>query len=137
MRRQLGVILIVAALAMTGEAKAQGFAGGVASSPYFGYGSTYGAPGYYGTAYGYTSFGYPRTYTAFSSPYGAGYGYGYAPASFLPGRFGVNLWRPGFVSPGYAYGSAYYRTFPIVPTMPPPPFGVYAPAYGPGGVYGW
>ena len=44
-------------------------------------------------AYGVPSFGVPRTYSVYSSPYGAGYGYGYAPASFLPGRYGVGMWR--------------------------------------------
>jgi hypothetical protein len=104
-------------------------------NPYF------AAPGYYGMSFGSPSFGMTRTYTAFSSPYGAGYGYGYAPYGLLPGRYGVGLWRPGFVTPGYAYGASYYRTFPVpyasTPPMPPPPVGVYAPAFGPGSVYGW
>jgi len=92
-------------------------------------------PGLYGTAYGYPGFGYPRTYSAFSSPYGAGYGYGYGPSAFLPGRYGVGLWRPGVVTPGYVYGASYYRTFPVPyrPLVPftAPAFGNYAPGFGP------
>jgi hypothetical protein len=95
----------------------------------------YAAPGNYGMAYGSMSAGVPRTYTTFSSPYGGGYGYGYAPYGLLPGRYGVGLWRPGFVTPGYAFGASYYRTFPVpyasgVPAWSPP-VGVYAPAFGP------
>jgi hypothetical protein len=96
----------------------------------------YAAPGNFGMAYGSASYGVPRTYTAFSSPYGPGYGYGYAGASYLPGRYGVGLWRPGFAAPGYVYGSAVYRTFPV-PYRPvtggpvPPPVGAYAPGFGP------
>ncbi len=98
------------------------------------------APGMYGVAYGYPSFGVPRTYTSFSSSYGAGYGYGYAPYGFVPGRYGVGLWRPGFVAPGYIYGASYYRTFPV-PYRPyggsVPPLGLYAPGYGPPGYVAW
>jgi hypothetical protein len=84
----------------------------------------------------------PLAYSSFASPYGGGYGYGYGPYGLLPGRYGVGLWRPGFVSPGYTYGAAYggYRTFPVpyVAGAPvaTPPVGVYAPAYGPG-AYAW
>jgi hypothetical protein len=97
----------------------------------------YAAPGYYGMAYGAPSVGMPRTYTAFSSPYGPGYGYGYAPYGLLPGRYGVGLWRPGFVTPGYLYGASYYRSFPVpyasgVPaSVPTAPIGLYAPGFGP------
>jgi len=103
-------------------------------NPYF------AAPGSYGMMLGSPSYGSVRTYTEFSSPYGAGYGYGYAPYGLLPGRYGVGLWRPGFVAPGYAYGASYYsyRTFAVGnPVAPPPPVGVYAPAYGPPSQYGW
>jgi hypothetical protein len=96
----------------------------------------YAAPGYYGMAYGSMSVGVPRTYTTFSSPYGFGYGSGYAPYGLLPGRYGVGLWRPGFVTPGYLYGASYYRTFPVpyasgAPNGTPPPVGLYAPGFGP------
>jgi hypothetical protein len=112
------------------------YAGTSGLSPY------YAAPGNYGTAYGYPSYGYPRTYTSFSSPYGNGIGYGLAPYGYASNRFGVGLWRPGYTVPGYAYRSSYYWTFAPAPIRPPvaapfPPFGAYAPGYGPAGLYGW
>jgi len=97
-----------------------------------------GLPDVYGTSWGVASYGSIRTYSNFSSPYGAGYGYGYPPPGVLPGKFGVGLWRPGFVAPGYTYGSAYgYNTFPY-PYKPGgpmygPSIGVYAPGFRPGG----
>ncbi len=103
--------------------------------------ATYGAPGRFGMAYGSPSYGLTATYSVFSSPYGPGYGYGYGPAALLPGRYGVGLWRPGFVAPGYIYGAGFYRTFPVpfqpVDGGPVPPVGAYAPHLGPppGGVY--
>lgn len=102
----------------------------------------YGAPGNYGVAYGSASYGFPRTYSAFSSPYGVGYGYGYDPSGLLPGRFGVGLWRPGYMVPGYAYGASayqYYRTFPypLRPFALPAPLGYFAPAFGPPSNVGW
>lgn len=102
----------------------------------------YAAPGNFGMAYGTASFGVPRTYSVYSTSYGPGYGYGYAPSAVLPGRFGVGLWRPGFSAPGYAYGAGFYRTFPVPyrrATDPPepPPVGAYAPGFGPVPVWGW
>lgn len=99
------------------------------------------APGNYGTAYGYPAFGYPRTYTTFSSPYGGGYGYGYEPYGYVSNRYGVGLWRPGYTVPGYSYRSSYYWTYAPAPIRPPvpaafPPMGVYAPGFGPGAFYG-
>jgi hypothetical protein len=97
-----------------------------------------GLPTLYGTSWGVASFGIPRTYTTFSSPYGAGYGYGYQNSyGVLPGRYGSGLWRPGFVAPGYTYGAAYgYNTFPYPykagGPMYGPSIGVYAPGFGPG-----
>jgi hypothetical protein len=91
----------------------------------------------YGTSWGVASYGLPRTYTAFASSYGGGYGYGYPNNGVLPGRFGEGLWRPGQATPRYAYGSAFgYSTFPY-PYKPGgpkygPPIGVYAPGFGPG-----
>ncbi len=96
-----------------------------------------GLNGLYGTSWGVASYGIPRTYSTYSSSYGAGYGYGYPSYGFLPGRYGVGLWRAGIVTPGYTYGSANgYNTFPY-PYNPGgprygPPIGVYAPGFGPG-----
>ncbi len=45
----------------------------------------FAAPGNYGTSLGTPSYGSVRTYSEFSSPYGGGYGYGYAPSGFIPG----------------------------------------------------
>jgi hypothetical protein len=102
----------------------------------------FAAPGLYGMMLGSPSYGSVRTYTEFSSPYGPGYAYGYAPYGLLPGRYGVGLWRPGFTAPGYVYGSSYfYRTFavPFGPggagSLPPPAVGTYAPALGPSSVW--
>lgn len=93
------------------------------------------APGLYGTSWGTASYGLKRTYSEFASSYGPGYGTGYAPYGFLPGPYGAGLWRPGQkVLHG---GPNQYRTFavPYVPgsTVATPPFGLYAPAFGPGG----
>ncbi len=102
--------------------------------------SFYGAPGNYGTTWGVPSYGWPRTYSSFSSSYGAGYGYGYYPyGGGWPGYSGgLGIWRPGFVAPGYAYGAGYTygggTTF-AVPYPPtgrafPPGIGAYAPGFG-------
>jgi hypothetical protein len=134
-RRAAGILLIGSTLLLVpGMARAQvGYSD--FSSPYRinGY---FAAPGFYGMAYGSMSVGVPRTYTTFSSPYGGGgYGYGYAPYGLLPGRYGVGLWRPGFVTPGYVYGASYYRTFPVpyssAVSVATPPVGLYAPGFGP------
>ena len=96
----------------------------------------FAAPGNYGMSLGTPSYGSVRTYSSFSSPYGAGYAYGYAPAGYLPGRFGVGLWRPGYAeTPLDNAGYHSYRTFPVpfragVPAVTPP-VGLYAPAFGP------
>ncbi len=127
-RQLLGFTVALAAILASASADAQ-----VVSGPEpFRLNGYFAAPGYYGTMYGSASYGMPRTYTSFSSPYGLGYAYGYAPYGLLPGRFGVGLWRPGDAAPGYAYGTSYYNTFAI-PGAPAtaPPFGVYAPAFGP------
>src|SRR4051812_4777791 len=79
MRRLLGAMLLGLAISATStpaRAQAPGRVG-LYSGPY----SIYGAPGYYGTTYGVPSYGMKRTYSEFSSPYGAGYAYGYAPTS--------------------------------------------------------
>ena len=130
-------------------ARAQGVAG---YSPSYRVSDYLGSPGLYGMSYGFASYGMPQTYTVFSAYPGPSYGSNYPPYGILPGRYGVGLWRPGFVAPGYVYGASYYyppssfsyRTFhlgynPGVPVngIAPPPVGVYAPYLGPRSVYGW
>jgi hypothetical protein len=105
-------------------------------------------------SYGFASYGMPQTYSVFSAFPGPSYGSNFPPYGLLPGRYGVGLWRPGYVAPGYVYGASYYpssafayRTFPVVygagpgggPVAPPPPVGAYAPALGPAppALYGW
>ena len=53
------------------------------------------APGWYGTSYGFASYGMPQTYSVFSAYPGPSYGTNYPPYGLLPGRYGVGLWRPG------------------------------------------
>jgi len=133
----------------TGKADAQ-VAGGY--SPSYRVSDYLGAPGLYGMSYGFASYGMPQTYSVFSAYPGPSYGSNFPPYGVMPGRYGVGLWRPGFVAPGYVYGASYYyppssfsyRTFavgynPGVPVngVAPPPVGVYAPALGPSSVYGW
>ncbi len=146
------IAALCAVLSGTREAKAQptlggAFAGSYRVSDYL------AAPGLYGMSYGFASYGMPQTYTVFSAYPGPSYGSNYPPYGVLPGRFGVGLWRPGFVAPGYVYGASYYypassyqyRTFAVGygpaaagrPMSPPPPVGFYAPAFGPGAVFGW
>ena len=140
MRRVLWSALVggILTVAAAGSVRAQ-VAGGVVQT--YEATSIYGAPGQYGVSFGVPSYGLTRTYTEYSSPYGPGYGYGYAPYSFLPGRYGVELWRPGFAAPGYVYGASSYRTFPVpVRATGPgsgPPVGYYAPGFGPPAFYGW
>jgi hypothetical protein len=142
---------------VTAQAKAQVIVGGPYSSAYR-LNDYLGAPGLYGMSYGFASYGMPQTYSVFSAYPGPSYGTNYPPYSILPGRFGVGLWRPGFVAPGYVYGASYlypatslsYRTFAVssglggpgypiasYPIASPPPVGVYAPALGPRTLYGW
>jgi len=90
----------------------------------------------YGTSWGVASYGLKRTSSAYASPRGVGYGYGTPPLGFVPGKFGVELWRPNEVVPSGVYGVAYgYRTFPYpYPPGPPaygPSIGVFAPSFGP------
>jgi hypothetical protein len=114
----------------TSDARAQDPSGPPHASIY------YAAPGLYATTYGSPSFKVPRTYSSFSSPYGVGYGYGYRPTTFLPGPFGVGLWRPGS-GLGYGPGSSIYSTFAVPPAGYPvaipahAPIGAYAPGFGP------
>jgi hypothetical protein len=143
MRLLIAVALFGAVVVFPRESEAQiqgsptgPYGGGTGA--YYGFNPAYyRAPGYYGMAWGFPAYGFPRTYTAFSSPYGAGYRYGYGPYTYMWGRYGVGLWRPGFIAPGYAFGASSYRTFPLnVPygSLTPgnsPPVGVYAPYFGP------
>jgi len=135
------------------EARAQAMVGGPYTGSYR-VSDYLGAPGLYGMSYGFASYGMPQTYSVFSAYPGPSYGTNYPPYGILPGRYGVGLWRPGFVAPGYVYGAAAfpydsyasnsysYRTFAVptstgYPASPPPPVGVYAPALGPRTMYGW
>jgi hypothetical protein len=140
----------------TSDAKAQVVVGGPYSGSYR-VSDYLGAPGLYGMSYGFASYGMPQTYSVFSAFPGPASGTNYPPYGILPGRYGVGLWRPGFVAPGYVYGAAAfpydsyasgsysYRTFAVTPptgysayqVASPPPVGVYAPALGPRTMYGW
>jgi len=140
MRPWIPAVLLGAALGLAGApARAQWYGG--PRMGYYGANTYSGAPGFYGVGYGIPSFGFPRTYSVFSSPYGGGYGYGYSPNLFLPGHYGVGLWRPGYAVPGYVYGAGYYRTFPVPyrPLVPfvGPPLGYYGRAYGPPTFNAW
>jgi hypothetical protein len=137
MRHLLLVVAVGSALSViSGQARGQVVIAN--TSPPYRVSDNIGLPNLYGTSWGVASFGIPRTYTTFASPYGAGYGYGYQGSyGVIPGRYGVGLWRPGFVAPGYTYGAAYgYNTFPYPykagGPMYGPPIGTYAPGFGPG-----
>lgn len=150
------ILAIVVGLGLdTRDAKAQVVAGGPYSSSYR-VSDYLGAPGLYGMSYGFASYGMPQTYSVFSAYPGPSYGTNYPPYGILPGRYGVGLWRSGFVAPGYVYGAAAfpygsaasgsnsYRTFAVgggpgypAPLAGPPPVGVYAPGLGPRTLYGW
>ncbi len=133
MRRLLGATVLGLVASAPSSAYAQVPA---TAHPYSGVNSIYGAPGNYGVSYGVASYGVPRTYSEFNSPYGMGYSYyGYAPSAILPGRHGMGLWRPGSAS-GSVYGNTTsYRTFPAstwpVPAGYGPAVGAYAPGFGP------
>jgi len=152
----LGAVVVLAALLDLGlgteQANAQALVGGPYSGSYR-VSEFLGAPGLYGMSYGFASYGMPQTYSVFSAYPGPSYGTNFPPYGVMPGRYGVGLWRPGFVAPGYVYGASYYyppssfsyRAFgvgpglglSINPSASPPPVGVYAPAFGPGSLYGW
>ncbi len=90
----------------------------------------------YGTSWGVASYGLKQTSSVYSSPFGVGYGYGIPPLGFVPGKFGVELWRPNEVVSTGIYGVPNrYRTFPYpYPVGPPaygPSIGSYAPGFGP------
>jgi hypothetical protein len=147
MGKQLPALILTVAIGLgisAREARAQVLAG----SPYM---SSYRvsdyfvAPGWYGTSYGFASYGFPQTYSVYSAFPASSYAANFPPYGLLPARYGVGLWRPGYVAPGYVYGASYYpssamgyRTFPVMYGMagramdPTPPMGYYAPALGPG-----
>jgi hypothetical protein len=137
MRHWLGAIVVGAAvLATAGAARAQYYTG-----LYQGGAPMYAAPGFYATTWGVPSYGFPRTYTVFTSSYGPGYGYGYYPYTVLPGYYGARIWRPGYAVPGYMYGARYYGTV-TTPYRPVPPawavpLGYYAPGFGPPAFFAW
>lgn len=137
-----------AVLGIVPAARAQAVVGGPAVGSYR-VSDYFAAPGLYGTSYGYASYGVPRTYTSFSAKPWSSYYANYPPTGYMPGPYGVGLWRPGFTAPGYVYGRPTgrdsYRTFPVTAgtgltpadIAPPPPMGAYAPGFGPGvGPYG-
>jgi hypothetical protein len=135
------------------EAKAQVLGGGGGYAASYRVSDYLAAPGLYGMSWGFASYGMPQTYSVFSAYPGPSYGTNYPPYGILPGQYGVGLWRPGYVAPGYVYGASYYqpnslqyRTFPVPypygtatanRSVSPPPVGVYAPALGPSTFYGW
>jgi len=133
--RGVGAVLLggLTALALITGSTARAQSGG---APGF-----YEAPGYYGTSFGVPSYGSVRGYSDFPSPFGVGYGYGYAPTRVLPGPYGAGIWRTGAQNPfeSYSPSTTSYRTFamPFRPGPQPtaPAFGVYAPAYGPKPAY--
>jgi hypothetical protein len=150
----IGLAIACGLFAGIPSARAQAIVAG-SYSPTYRVSDYLGAPGLYGMSYGFASYGMPQTYSVFSAFPGPSYGSNYPPYGILPGRYGVGLWRPGFVAPGYVYGASYYypaaslsyRTFaypysygggPIgYRIASPPPVGVYAPALGPATNYGW
>jgi hypothetical protein len=150
----VGLVAWIGLCAGVERAQAQSFASGT-YAPTYRVSDYLGAPGLYGMSYGFASYGMPQTYSVFSAYPGPSYGSNYPPYGILPGRYGVGLWRPGFVAPGYVYGASYYypadslayRTFPYpydyrggvigYRIASPPPVGVYAPSLGPATLYGW
>lgn len=139
MIRGLWVLAVGGILAAASAAGAQEPGGLSAPLVLNGSGPYYQPPGSYGTSYGVPSYGVPRLFTAFASPYGAGYGYGYAPYvdslnwnRLMGGPGGQG--SSGYTVPGYFQGGSTYNTFPAPYTVrgpESPPIGVYAPTFGP------
>lgn len=98
------------------------------------------APGNYGVAWGYASYGIPRTHSDFASPFGPNYSLGLGQSSYAPNAYGAGLWQSESLGTGSDPYAAYrrgYRTFayPARPNAPQAPLGRYAPYYGPPGWY--
>lgn len=109
----LGLVVAMAVvLGSAGTTRAQVIVGGVVSRPggvvYYGSPGTF-APGY--SAYGYGSFGLSRNYSAFASPFGFGYSFGYAPTPYVAPGWGMPVVRPGFGVPGYTYAPGLYNAW--------------------------
>jgi hypothetical protein len=152
MRNLLWSILVGTALSLVPVSPARAQAPGsaaaapVASSPApaaSASGSYFGTPGNYFVSWGVPSFGWPRTYSVFSSPYGAGYGYGYYPYMTVPGYYGFRLYRAGYIAEPNLYGGGIYSTpgsfAPFLPVTLQirPPLGYYAPGLGAPAFYSW
>lgn len=155
-RKAVGLLAV-----LLGSAAAIGATAGEARAQTTGYSPSYrvsdylGSPGTYGMSYGFASYGMPQTYSVFSAYPGPSYGSTMPPYGIMPGKYGVGLWRPGFVTSGYVYGASYYQPSTYVPNSAsyrtfvygdpgrasgraaPPPVGVYAPYLGPRTLYGW
>jgi hypothetical protein len=130
--RTIGLAAGLAGLFAAPAKAQQPEARGIYEGPY----SVYGAPGWYGTAWGSASYGSVRTYSSFSSPWGAGYGSRFGPSSFARNAWGTGIWRPGWSDSPYEPGNSGYWTWPIGSNTPgltataKPGIGWYAPAFG-------
>ena len=117
MCRFLGIVAVALVLSVPARsARAQAFVGGPYTTGPYRVSDYFAAPGLYGTSYGFASYGVPRTFTTFSAYPGPSYGSNYPSYGLMPGRYGVGLWRPGFVAPGYVYGPAHFQHF--LPYLP-------------------
>ena len=130
----VGTMAFLGAWAPSSEA--QVVVGGPVVAPYR-VSNYFVAPGNFGTAYGFASYGVPRTYTTFSAFPGPAYGTNYAPYSVVPGPYGAGLWRPGVAASGVYYGTNRYWSYPVRPLVGvggvvAPPIGIDAHSYGPG-----
>jgi hypothetical protein len=101
----------------------------------------YVAPGSFATSWGVPSYGWPRTYTAFSSPYGQAYGYGYTPYVYWPGYTGAQVWRPAATLPDTYRAGNWYRNLASPHSSFTggffSPFGYYPPGVGPSAWYAY
>ena len=105
------------------------------SGPWAGVPGPYDPPGYYGTYYGFPSYGMGQKYSQYPTPFRA--------VSDIPGQAlfitprGISFepYRPGVDD--FLYGRPRYGVWAVpelgLPPGAAPPIGVYAPSYGPGG----